>query len=71
MLIPNEMPINNKVTKNIMTLRHILDFLGKPTFYHFISSGSGALEMVTYLMGKVLSEHKFHKFFQDGRGFNF
>ncbi len=52
-LIPKEIQIKTIVTKRTKSFLQIIEPLGNPTFYHFIYSGSGALIIVTPLIGKL------------------
>lgn len=68
--MPKVIPIRTKVsTHNRAFLIYFLSF-GNPIFNHLISSGSGALYIITPLIGKLLYLHKFQKFFHDGGLFN-
>ena len=63
--------MSTRVSKRRSTFLHLLLFIGKPTFSHLIYYGSGALEMVTSLMGKLFSWQIFQRFFHDGGGLSF
>lgn len=65
-LIPKEIP------KRIIVRIHVNTFLqfflckGKPTFFHFIYSGSGALLTFTLFIGNSLYLQQFQKFAIEG-----
>ena len=52
-MITKDMPIRSRARLKINTLRNILIEVGKPMFYHFISSGSGALDIYTLAIGNL------------------
>jgi hypothetical protein len=65
-LMPKDMPNRIIVKIHVNTFLKFFFCKGKPTFFHFIYSGSGALLTFTFLIGNSFYLQQFQKFLRAG-----